>query len=45
MHSRFLLVPLAALVILSPANATVYLSLEQAQKLMFPGASFTPQFR
>jgi hypothetical protein len=45
MQARFLLVPLATVAIVSPACATVYLSVEQAQRLMFPGATFTPQFR
>jgi hypothetical protein len=44
MKARFLLVP-AALVVASPAYATVYLSVEQAQQLMFPGNSFTSDFR
>ncbi|MBL6853090.1 MAG: FMN-binding protein [Alphaproteobacteria bacterium] len=44
MKARFLLLPAAALVIASPVHAKVYLSVEQAQQLMFPGASFTPQF-
>jgi Na+-translocating ferredoxin:NAD+ oxidoreductase RnfG subunit len=41
---RFLLVPIAAVAGL-PASATVYLTVEQAQILMFPGASFTKEFR
>src|SRR5689334_24152121 len=45
MRSQFLLVPFATLAIVSPVQATVYLSLEQAQKLMFPGATLTPEFR
>ncbi len=40
MHSRFLLVPVAAVCIVQPAQATVYMSVEQAQALMFPGATF-----
>ena len=44
MKARFFLLPAAALVIASPVHAKVYLSVEQAQQLMFPGASFTPQF-
>jgi hypothetical protein len=36
----FLLAP-AAIVTLSPAQATVYLSVEQAQQEMFPGRGFT----
>lgn len=42
MHARFLLVPAAALTISMPAYATVYLSVEQAQALMFPGETLTP---
>jgi Na+-translocating ferredoxin:NAD+ oxidoreductase RnfG subunit len=45
MHARFALLPFATLAIVSPVHATVYLSVEQAQALMFPGASFTPEFR
>ncbi len=44
-RSRFLLLPVAALTIAVPAHATVYLSVEQAQALMFPGESLTPDFR
>lgn len=44
MKARFFLLPVAALVIASPVHAKVYLSIEQAQQLMFPGATFTPQF-
>jgi FMN-binding domain len=42
--SRFLLIP-AALIISVPAHATVYLTVEQAQALMFPNARFTADFR
>jgi hypothetical protein len=45
MQSRFLLIPFATLAIVSPASATVYMSIEQAQKLMFPGATLMPEFR
>lgn len=45
MRAHFVLIPFATLAIVSPAHATVYLSLEHAQALMFPGASFTPDFR
>jgi Na+-translocating ferredoxin:NAD+ oxidoreductase RnfG subunit len=45
MDARFFLLPVAALSVALPARATVYLSVEQAQALMFPGASFTPDFR
>jgi hypothetical protein len=44
MKSRFLLIPAYALVVAAPVQATVYLSVEQAQALMFPGATFTPDF-
>jgi hypothetical protein len=44
MKSRFLLIPACALVMSAPVQATVYLSVEQAQAVMFPGASFTPDF-
>jgi len=44
--SRFLLLPLAPLVAPGgPAYATVYLSVEQAQALIFPGATFQPDAR
>lgn len=42
MHARFFLLPAAALTIAVPAHATVYLTMEQAQKLMFPGETLTP---
>jgi hypothetical protein len=45
MRSRFLLLPLAACVVTVPAEAAVYLSVEEAQALMFPGATFTRDFR
>lgn len=45
MRAQFILVPAATLGIVSPVHAKVYLSVEQAQQLMFPGASFTPDFR
>ena len=45
MHGRFLLIPLASLAIVSPVQATVYLSVEQAQRLLFPGAQFAPDRR
>lgn len=44
MKSRFLLIPAYALVVAAPVQATVYLSVEQAQALMFPGATMTPDF-
>ena len=39
-HS-FILLPVAATAICQPAYATVYLSIEQAQALMFPQQSLT----
>jgi len=45
MTSRFILLPLAAVTISVPAHATVYLTVEQAQALMFPGAVLTADFR
>jgi hypothetical protein len=45
MRAQFVLVPFATLAIVSPACATVYLSVAQAQQLMFPGATLTPEFR
>ncbi|MDE2111972.1 MAG: FMN-binding protein [Alphaproteobacteria bacterium] len=44
MKARFLLIP-AAFVIAVPAQATVYLTVQQAQALMCPGATFTADFR
>lgn len=41
MDHRFLLLPVAALVVAAPACATTYLSPDQARELMFPGATFT----
>lgn len=45
MRSRFLLVPLASVVVSAPALATTYLTVEQAQGVLFPGASLTPDHR
>jgi hypothetical protein len=45
MRAQFALVPLATLAIVVPAHAVVYLSVEQAQSNMFPGATFTPEFK
>ncbi|HZU31170.1 MAG TPA: FMN-binding protein [Candidatus Angelobacter sp.] len=46
MKARLIFVPLAGLAIAGgPAYATVYLSVEQAQQVMFPGATFTPDNR
>ena len=44
MKALFVMVPAAAVMVAAPAAyAKVYLSVEQAQQLMFPGASFTAQ--
>jgi len=43
MRSRFLLVP-AAIFASAPSVAATYLTVEQAQAAMFPGAEFTPNF-
>lgn len=40
--SRFSYLPVAALVIAQPAHALVYMSVEQAQKLMFPEQELSP---
>jgi FMN-binding domain len=45
MRACFTLVPIAAVAIVAPAHATVYMSVEQAQTLMFPGATLTPDHR
>ncbi len=45
MRAEFFLIPVAAATICVPAHATVYLTVEQAQVLMFPNARFTPDFR
>lgn len=45
MRSKFLLMALAPAAITSPAFATTYLTVPQAQALMFPGATFIPDER
>lgn len=45
MSSRFLLIPFSAVAAVSPAYAVTYLSVDQAQALMFPGALLTPDAR
>lgn len=40
--SRILVIPLAAAAFVQPAYAIVYLSVEQAQQLMFAGEALTP---
>jgi len=46
MKSRFRFLPVAPFVLAGgPAYATVYLSVEQAQALLFPGATFQPDTR
>ena len=45
MRSQLLLIPLAAVASMpAPAEAEVYLTVEQAQKLLFPNATFTRDF-
>lgn len=44
MKARFILHPLSALTLIQPVHAEIYLSVEQAQKLMFPGATFAQAF-
>ena len=39
--SRVCLIPVAALMVCAPAQALVYMSVEQAQQLMFPGQALT----
>lgn len=43
MRHRFLLLPAAIVAVAAPAYAKTYLTIEQAQQLMFPGATFTQQ--
>ena len=45
MHARFLLVPAASVVLVAPAQATTYLTVEQAQAVLFPGATLTEDTR
>lgn len=44
MKGKFLFVP-AALLLMEPVHAAVYLNVEQAQQLLFPGCSFVQDFR
>ena len=44
-RTGLILLPLATVTISMPAQATVYLTVEQAQALMFPGAIFTADVR
>lgn len=45
MKTKLIFLPLAGIVLAGgPAYATVYLSVQQAQALMFPGATFQPAF-
>lgn len=46
MKAKFILLPVSSLVAFGgPAYATVYLSVEQAQSILFPGATFQPDTR
>ena len=42
MKHQFLLMPAAALGLAVPAQATIYLSVAQAQRILFPGATLAP---
>jgi hypothetical protein len=44
-RSIFRIVPMVALAVPAAAQATVYMNVEQAQSVMFPGQKFTPAFR
>ncbi len=44
MQTRFFFIPVAALTISVPAQAAVYLTVAQAQALMFPGETLTTHF-
>ena len=45
MRGQFLLIPLASIAIVAPAHATIYLTVEQAQKILFPDAEFVADNR
>jgi hypothetical protein len=45
MKAQFFLLPAAALTIAVPVKAAVYLTVEQAQAALFPGETFTQDFR
>jgi FMN-binding domain len=45
MRSRFILLSVTSVVVSAPALATTYLTVEQAQAVLFPGATFTADFR
>lgn len=45
MRARFLLIPVASVVVSAPALATTYLSVEQAQQVLFPEETLTRDFR
>lgn len=45
MRSRLIYLPVACLSAAAPVQATVYLSIEQAQQLMFPGVALTADAR
>lgn len=45
MEPKWLWVPVLSLGAAAPASATIYLSVDQAQALMFPGATLQAQFR
>jgi hypothetical protein len=45
MQSRFILLSMTSVVASAPAFATTYLTVEQAQAVLFPGAVLSPEFR
>jgi Na+-translocating ferredoxin:NAD+ oxidoreductase RnfG subunit len=45
MKAELFFIPIATLGLVTPACATVYMSVAQAQAALFPGASFTQDFR
>ena len=45
MRAEFTLVPFATFAVVAPVQAAVFMNLEQAQQLMFPGATFTSDNR
>lgn len=45
MRSRFMLIPVMSVVVSAPAFATTYLTVEQAQGVLFPDATLTGDFR
>ena len=44
MRAQLLLIPPAIIAFAAPAQAKVYMGIEQAQQVMYPGATFTEHF-